>query len=85
MKRGRHNVRRSIQEEIIKVVSSFNTPITTSVMRKEISKTLNRNISWNTIQKYLTELVEAGRIQPIQLPHSKLENKPGLIVYTLKK
>ena len=85
MKRGRHNVRRSIQEEIIKVVSSFNTPITTSVMRKEISKILNRNISWNTIQKYLTELVEAGRIQPIQLPHSKLENKSGLIVYTLKK
>lgn len=85
MKRGRHNMRRSIQEEIIKVVSSFNTPITTSVMRKETSKTLNRNISWNTIQKYLTELVEAGMIQPIQLQHSKLENKPGLTVYTLKK
>ena len=85
MKRGRHNMRRSIQEEIIKTVSSFNTPITTSVMRKEISKILNRNVSWNTIQKYLTELVEAGRIQPIQLPHSKLENKPGLILYTLKR
>jgi len=85
MKRGRHNMRRSVQEEIIKVVSSFNTPITTSVMRKEISKILNRNISWNTIQKYLTELVETGRIQPIQLPHSKLENKSGLIVYALKK
>ena len=85
MKRGRHNIRRLIQEEIIKVVSSFNTPVTTSVMRKEISKTLNKNISWNTIQKYLTELVETGRIQPIQLPHSKLENKSGLIVYTLKK
>lgn len=78
-------MRRSIQEEIIKAVSSFNTPITTSVMRKEVSKILNRNISWNTIQKYLTELVEAGRIQPIQLQHSKLENKPGLTVYTLKK
>lgn len=85
MKRGRHNMRRSIQEEIIKVVSSFNTPITTSVMRKEVSKILNQNTSWNTIQKYLTELVEAGRIQPIQLQHSKVENKPGLTVYTLKK
>ena len=85
MKRGRHNIRRLIQEEIIKVVSSFNTPITTSVMRKEISKTINKNISWNTIQKYLTELVEAGRIQPIQLPHSKIENKSGLVLYSLKK
>lgn len=85
MKRGRPNIRRQIQQQILETLSIFETPITVSALSKEISKTNEREISWNTINKYVQELVEAGKIQPIQLPHSKDSGKNGLVVYTLKK
>jgi hypothetical protein len=85
MKRGRPNIRRIIQQEIITVLTELKTPSATSVISKEISKILDRRISWNTIQKYVQELVESGKVQAIQLPHSKVENKSGLVLYTLKK
>ncbi|MBU5536947.1 MAG: hypothetical protein QW818_02855 [Candidatus Aenigmatarchaeota archaeon] len=85
MKRGRPNLRRIVQKEIIVILEKLSTPTTIAVISKEISKTLNRRISWNTVQKYIQELVESGKVQAIQLPHSKIENKSGLVVYTLKK
>lgn len=85
MKRGRPNIRHDVQNDIISILTRFNTPVTISLISKEISKTVNREISWNTVQKYVQELVESGRINAIQLQHSKEENKNGLVVYTLKK
>lgn len=85
MKRGRPNIRYNVQSEIISLLTKFHTPITVSVLLKEINKSLNREMSWNTVQKYVRELVESGKIQAIQLPHSKIDNKSGLVVYTLKK
>lgn len=85
MKRGRPNIRRIVQGEITNILSKFNTPLAVSIISKEVSKMLNKPVSWNTVQKYIQELVESGIVQAIQLPHSKLENKPGLVVYTLKK
>jgi hypothetical protein len=54
-------------------------------LAKVISGKLNKTVSWNTIQKYLDELVKIDKVQPIPLPHSKIEGKNGLIVYQLKK
>lgn len=85
MRRGRPNVRHEIQREIIILLSKFSTPLTTSIILRETAKTINREVSWNTIQKYVNELVESGKVQAVQLPHSKVENKLGLVVYTLKK
>lgn len=85
MKRGRPSIRRSIQIEITNILSKFNTPIAVSVISREISKTLDKPVSWNTVQKYIQELVESGKIQAIQLQHSKIENRAGLVVYTLKR
>ncbi len=85
MKRGRPNIRRDVQREIISFLSGRGTPVTISVVSKELSKTINREVSWNTVQKYMQELVESGQLQAIQLPHSKQENRDGLVVYTLKK
>lgn len=85
MRRGRPNIRRIVQSEIIIILTELKTPVATSVISKEVSKTLNRRISWNTVQKYVQELVEGGKIQAIQLPHSKIETKSGLVLYTLKK
>lgn len=85
MKRGRRSSRRLVQDQIFNIISNVNSPVTTAFLTKEISKSLNKKISWNTVQKYINELVEIGKIQPIPLPHSKEENKVGLTVYTLKK
>jgi len=46
---------------------------------------LNRRLSWNTVQKYLQELVDLGKVEVISTPHSKKDGKEGLTVYMLKK
>jgi len=85
MKRGRPTVRIEVQREIIEVLSSKNVPMTTSSIANAISKKLGKKVSWNTIEKYINELVAMDKVSPIVLPHSKLEGKDGLTVYTIKK
>lgn len=85
MKRGRPNIRQTIQSNLIDILSTSQTPLTISTLTRFISKQSNKTISWNTVQKYLQELIEANRIQAIILPHSKFEDRNGLTVYTLKK
>ena len=85
MKRGRPSVRSLIQTNILEVLSSSQIPLTVSSLAKMISTKVGRVVSWNTVQKYLDELVQLGKIQPMPLPHSKIEGKTGLTVYQLKK
>lgn len=56
-----------------------------SAMARIISDKLGKTVSWNTVQKYLQELVETNKVQAMALPHSKEAGKTGLTVYTLKR
>jgi len=85
MRRGRPNVRNDVQMAIVGALSTAGRPLNTSAIAKQSSKILGKKISWNTIQKYLNELVQVNKIQSTSLPHSKAENKNGLTVYSLKK
>lgn len=85
MRRGRPNIRDVIQNNLITVLSSSQTPLTVSSLTRFVSKEVNKSVSWNTIQKYLDELIQNQRVQAIELPHSKIENRNGLTVYVLKK
>ena len=85
VKRGRPNKRMAMQNQIIEVLSSFKTPMTTTSITKYISQKTNKAISWNTTEKYIQELVKLDKIQAIKLPHSKQEGKEGLTVYILKR
>lgn len=85
MKRGRPSKRTVIQTNILQVLEQKQIPMTISALAKYSSQNLGTVISWNTIQKYVQELVETNKVQAIPLPHSKEENKEGLTVYTLKK
>jgi predicted transcriptional regulator len=85
MKRGRPNKRSEIQTIVMDVLSSSSNPQTTSSLRKAASLRLGKEISWNTMKKYLRELVQVNRVQPIILPHCKDPTKEGLTLYTLKK
>lgn len=85
MKRGRPNVRNLVQNNLLLVLTSAQTPMTISSLTRVVSKQVNKQLSWNTVQKYLQELIQADKVQAIALPHSKLEDRNGLTVYTLRK
>lgn len=85
MKRGRPAIRDTVQNNLMSVLSSSQTPLTVSSLTRFVSKVINRNVSWNTVQKYIDELIAVDKIQAIPLPHSKIEDKEGLTVYVLKK
>jgi len=85
MKRGRPNVRETIQSNLMNALMGSQTPMTTSTLTRVISKEVNKQVSWNTVQKYLNELIQTEKIQAIELPHSKIEDRTGLTVYVLKK
>jgi len=85
MKRGRRSLRAKAEYQILDILSNTKTPLTTSSIRTLITKKFNNNLSWNTIQKYLDELMKDGKISSIPLPHSKIKGKLGLTVYILKK
>lgn len=85
MRRGRPPIRSQVQELIFEILSSISTPMSINAICEEIFNQTKKRISWNTVQKYLKELIEADQITAIQLPHSKSEKKFGLCVYTLKK
>ena len=85
MKRGRPNNRGEIQNQILQTLSSSDIPTTISGLLRNISKNLDKKISWNTIEKYTKELVSVGKVKTIRLPHSKIEGGEGLTLYVLKK
>jgi len=85
MKRGRPNVRNRIKPLIVEIISSNRLPISVNNLKKGIENELKKEISWNTVKKYLDELVKIDVIQPIILPHSKVDKKEGMVVYTIKR
>jgi len=85
MKRGRPPIREQVNQILLEILTGQQTPQTISSLTAQASKKLERTLSWNTIQKYLQELVETNKVQAIALPHSKEEGKKGLTVYILKR
>ncbi|MEM5882787.1 MAG: hypothetical protein QXQ77_00920 [Candidatus Aenigmatarchaeota archaeon] len=85
MKRGRPSKRFEIQNLIVEVLREISTPISINAIRNMISKKIGKEVSWNTVYKYLEELVGIGKVEAIPTPHSKKEGKKGLTVYILKR
>jgi len=85
MKRGRRSLKSQVESQILDILSNTNTPLTPSSIKKLILNRFDKNLSWNTVQKYLDELMKRGEVSSIQLPHSKIKGRAGLRVYILKK
>jgi len=85
MRRGRPIIRSEVQTLILEVLSQYKVPLSINAISQKIFEMTGKRISWNTIRKYLNELVELGKVTFIILPHSKKEGKEGLKVYTLKE
>lgn len=85
MKRGRPPIRQVIQSNLIQVLESSQIPMTTSSLTRFVSRGVNKSVSWNTVQKYLEELIQDEKVEAISLPHSKIEDREGLTMYVLKR
>ena len=85
MKRGRPNKRSSVHTLVLEMLGASVAPMTVSAMARTVSEKTGQTVSWNTVQKYLQELVETNRVQAMALPHSKDAGKTGLVVYTLRR
>jgi hypothetical protein len=85
MKKGRPTKRLEVQKIILEILSEVNVPLNINSISKEIYKRTKNRISWNTIKKYLTELVKLEKVEAITLQHSKKEGETGLTVYVLKR
>ena len=85
MKRGRRSLKNQVESQILDILSNTQTPLTTSSIRVLILEKFDKKFSWNTIQKYLDELVKDNQVSSFSLPHSKIKDKTGLVVYILKK
>ena len=85
IKRGRPNIRKMIHSNLLEILDSSETPLTTSSLTKIVSREVNRTISWNTVQKYVDELIEQEKINSVTLPHSKIDDRQGLTMYSIKK
>ena len=76
---------RELISPLILEILSDNLPRSINSINDEVSKRLDRKVSWNTVQKYLQELIETNKVAALATPHSKIEGKEGVTVYTLKK
>jgi transposase len=85
MKRGRPSKRFEVQNLILETLHEIKTPVSTNAIRNIITKKIGKEISWNTVNKYLQELVKIDKVKEIPTPHSKKEGKKGLTVYILKR
>jgi hypothetical protein len=85
MKRGRPSKRYLLYEEIIEYFEENPLPSNVDKIRKYISKKMNKNISWNTVKKYLEELVKLDKLRKIVVPHSKEKGREGIVLYEKKK
>ncbi|MCD6482984.1 MAG: hypothetical protein J7K83_01805 [Candidatus Aenigmarchaeota archaeon] len=84
MKRGRPSLRHYIINYILECLSQTQTPVNVSYIKKYVDSKMERNVSWNTIKKYLNELMLLDKVKKIKLPHSKEKDKEGLTLYTLR-
>lgn len=85
MKRGRPSKRSEIYNLIEEYFRLNQYPSNINRISNFILKTKNKRISWNTLKKYLEELVKLDKIKKIKLPHSKIREKEGLTLYYLDK
>ncbi|MEM5828046.1 MAG: hypothetical protein QW197_00880 [Candidatus Aenigmatarchaeota archaeon] len=84
MKRGRPSIRFEIYSLIEEYFSLHPYPSNVRKITAFISERLKKNVSWNTVRKYLEELVKLDRVKKMETPHSKKPNEKGLTLYYLE-
>jgi Fe2+ or Zn2+ uptake regulation protein len=85
VKRGRPSFRSIVQPAILATLKASRIPLTISAIRRELMKQLKGGTSWNTVYKYVDQLVKVGKVEAVSLLHSKIKGKSGLTLYRLRR
>jgi len=84
MKRGRPSKRYEIYALIEEYFSTNPYPSNVKKISEFISQRVGKTISWNTVKKYLEELVRIDKVKRIQTHHSKIPEKTGITLYYME-
>ncbi len=84
MKKGRPSKRYEVYNLIFDFFSKNAYPANVKRITDYINSVSNLNLSWNTVKKYLEELVKLDKLKKIKLEHSKEKGKEGLTLYAPK-
>jgi len=79
---GRRPVRFEIESKILKILEKTEVPITCSFVKKEISK--KRKVHFDTVKKYLEDLVQRDVIFKKILSPTKKQHNKGMTLYSKK-
>lgn len=81
---GRKPIRLPVQTAVIEILSNTDFPLSCNVLKKEIRKRSGKNIHFDTVKKYLDELVRKNMIFRKELPPAKKEHMKGTVLYSKK-
>jgi predicted transcriptional regulator len=79
---GRRPVRFEIESKIMKTIDKTEVPVTCSFVKKEISN--RKKVHFDTVKKYLEELVQRNVLFKKTLPPTKKQHKRGMTLYSNK-
>ena len=79
---GRRPIRFEIESKIMKILDKTEVPVTCSYVKKEISK--RKKVHFDTVKKYLEDLVLRNVIFKKNLPPTKKQHVKGMTLYSKK-
>jgi len=79
---GRRPIRFEIESKIMRILNKTEVPVTCSYVKREI--TMRRKVHFDTVKKYLEELVHRDAIFKKILPPTKKQHIKGMTLYSKK-
>jgi len=62
---GRTPYRHFFRSLLLNILDSY-IPLNVEAIRRTVSIKLGKDVSWNTVKKYLEELVKEGKVEKVQ-------------------
>jgi hypothetical protein len=81
---GRKPIKMQVQTVALDILGHAEFPVSCNVLKKEIRQRLGKNTHFDTVKKYLDDLVRKDMIFRKELPPAKKEHKKGVVLYSKK-
>ena len=79
---GRRPIKFEVESKILRILDKTEVPVTCSYVRKEITK--RKKTHFDTVKKYLEDLVQRDVIFKKVLPPTKKQHRKGMTLYSKK-
>ena len=81
---GRKPLKIAVETTIMDVLEQMDFPVSCNILKREVGKRMDRDIHFDTVKKYVEDLVKKNLIFKKQLPPAKKEHKKGATLYSKK-